>query len=207
MIKAVIFDVDGVLIDSFKVNFECFQKIFKEIGYKRLTEKKFAEAFHLTLKDAVRFLTGVDDEEELERISKITYKVFAAPEKTILPKDSVEIVKELSKDYKLGIVTGRIKVGVNEYFNAAKTKKYFQTAVDLSQYKNTKPHPESLLVAVKKLKIKPSEAIYIGDALTDIQAAKKAGMKSILYSRKKIKGADCKTYSFKSLPSLINKLN
>jgi FMN phosphatase YigB (HAD superfamily) len=57
------------------------------------------------------------------------------------------------------------------------------------------------------LKIKPSEIVYIGDSLTDIQAAKAAGMKIILFSRKIINGVDEKTTKFVELPRLIARLN
>lgn len=205
-IKAVIFDIDGVLIDSFRSNFKFVKRFLTEAGYKAPTEKQYRKGFHLTLDQVIRVFAGVDDAKEIKRIVRIAFKVYTISEKVKLPEDSVFIIKKLSKSYKLGLVTGRIKLGVDEYLDLSKTRKYFKTAVHFSHYKNSKPHPEPLLIAAKRLKVKPSEAVYIGDALTDIQAAKAAGMKVILFSKKNLKGADYKTNSFKALPGIIKKI-
>lgn len=205
-IKAIIFDVDGVLIDSFQSNLKFFQDVLKEAGYKKPTEKQYRKGFHLTLEDAIKFLAGIKNDKEFKRVLRIAKKAYSEPEELILPERSVETIKELSKKYKLGLATGRIKLGVDEYFNFAKNRKCFKAVVHFSHYTNPKPHPEPLLIALKKLGAKPDEAIYIGDSQTDIQAARAAGMKIILFSKRKLAGADYRTFSFGSLPDLIEKI-
>ena len=59
-------------------------------------------------------------------------------------------------------------------------KTYFRTAVAYEDTTRHKPHPEPLLLAANRLKIKPSGTVYIGDAASDMEAAKAAGMKFIL---------------------------
>ncbi len=205
MIKAVIFDIDGVLIDSFESNLKFFQDIFKTAGYKVPTKSDYKKCFHLSMVHTIKAMAKTDDAKELKRIEKIAHKTARHPELFKLPEHSDKVIEKLSKKYKLALVTSRIKIGVDSYLNFSKTKKYFKTVVHFGHYKNPKPHPEPLLVAAKKLKVLPSEAVYIGDSLTDIQAAKAAGMKIILYSKKKLPGADFRTSRFKDLTGLITK--
>ena len=206
VLKAVIFDVDGVLIDSFDANLEFFQNVFRKAGYKIPSKNEYQNIFHLTMGDVLKFFIKGIDKEEFKRILSVAQKTSYPINKFKLPENSREIIKKLSKKYKLALVTGRTKRGVNDYLDFSKTKNYFKVIVHFSHYKNPKPHPESLLIAVRRLKIEPSEAIYVGDALTDMQAARAAGMKFILFSKRKLKGTDYKADSFKKLLSLIEKL-
>jgi HAD superfamily hydrolase (TIGR01509 family) len=206
MLKAVIFDIDGVLVDSFEANLEFFRAIFKKAGYHMPTAKQYRTAFHLTMKDVIKLYSETNDKKELERILEIAYKTRYPIEKFKLPKNSVEVVKKLSKKYKLALVTGRMKKGVDNYLNFSKTEKYFEVIVHSDHYKNPKPHPEPILMAAKRLKIKPSEAIYIGDSYTDIQAAKAAGMRIILYSKKELIGTDYRVSTFWKILPIIKKL-
>lgn len=206
MLKAIIFDIDGVLIDSFNSNLKYFQDVFREAGYKIPTKKQYKNLFHLTVEDLIKHFIKDADKKEFKRILKIAYKLDRSAEKFKLAKNSAEIIKKLSKKYRLALVTGRVKKGVDSYLNFSKTKNYFKVKVCFEDYKRSKPHPEPLLIAAKKLKINPSEAVYVGDSLTDMQAAKAAGMKIILYSKKKLKGMNYKVASFKKLLKLVEKL-
>jgi Icc-related predicted phosphoesterase len=122
-----------------------------------------------------------------------------------MPKHSKEAIKILSKYYKLGIVTGRIRRGVDRFFQFSKLRKYFDVVVSFEDYTEPKPNPESLLVALKRLRLGPKEAVYIGDSKSDVKAAKAANMKVIAYP-KGIRGADFILRSFKDLSSAIDSI-
>lgn len=207
MIKAVIFDIDGVLVNSFNANLKFFQEVFKTAGYSAPTKKHYKKAFHLTTAETIRLFSKTNSEAEFGRIWSIADTVRRPVELFKLPKNSKETIKKLSKKYKLALVTSRIKKGVADYLKFSNTASYFKTIIHFGHYKKPKPNPEPLLIAVKKLKVLSSEALYVGDAATDIQAAKAAGMKIILYSKKKMRGADYTTYSFKKMPSIIERIS
>ena len=98
-------------------------------------------------------------------------------------KNAEKVVDILHKKYLLGIVTSRIKETVYESPELAKLQKHFKVAVSYQDTINHKPHPEPLLLAVKKLEVRPEECVYVGDVENDIKAGKDAGMKTILYSK------------------------
>jgi pyrophosphatase PpaX len=208
MIKAVIFDIDGVLIDSYEANYVFFQNLMKKAGYEPFSREEYPNIFHLTLWDAIKHLTKLKSDTEIERIWKLgkTPEVIYPLDLINVPEDAEKIVKELGKKYLLGIVTSRLKKSVYEAPHLKKLKKYFKHVIAYEDTKNHKPHPEPLLLACKKLGINTEETVYIGDTQHDMVAGKKAGTKTIFYSKNKINIADYCISSFKELPNIINKL-
>jgi HAD superfamily hydrolase (TIGR01509 family) len=209
MIKAVFFDVDGVLIDSFNANLKFFQDLLLKAGYKPPTRKQYAPMYHLSMTDVIKEITKSDSEKEIQRIWEMGNK-RAVPYPLHLLKlhtGVVETLKKLHKKYPLGIVTSRVKNGVFEFQELASLQQYFSTVIAYEDTANHKPHPEPLLFAAKELRVKPSEVVYIGDLDNDVQAAKAAGMKVIIYSSAYIPSADRNTSSFKKIPSLIQSLH
>lgn len=208
MIKAVIFDIDGVLLDSFEANLRFFQSLMTLAGYRPPTRKEFPSLFHLSLMDVIKKLTGSKSEEEIMRVFNLggSREVSYPIELLNMPDGADEIIKMLSKKYLLGIVTSRIKNSVYEAPKLAMLKKYFKVAVSYEDTGNHKPHPDPLLLAAKKLGVAAAVCVYIGDVENDIRAAHAAGMKSILFSKEKIDGAEVRTPDFKNIPVLIENL-
>jgi len=205
MIKAIIFDIDGVLLNSNKANIKFFQNLLEKSGYEVPSDKEVSKVFHMTMWDTIKFLTNEKSEDRIKKIWKLGCKIRYPMELLSMPKYSKEAIKALSKDYKLGIVTGRIRRGVNRFFRFSKLRKCFDVVVSFEDYTKPKPNPESLLVALKKLKMGPDEAVYIGDSESDIKAAKAANMKVIAYP-KVIEGADFVLRNFKNLSSVIDSI-
>ncbi len=204
MIRAVLFDIDGVLLDSFEAGFLFFGDILAAIGYPRPTRGAYTNAFHLPLTLALKHLAKAELTEELEHLHEILENVSYHTELLSQPPHCQEVLEALYKKYKLGIITSRNRDGLSKrYFPFAKTEKYFSVTVTIDDVTHHKPHPEPLLLAAKKLGVTPSECVYIGDSHTDIEAGRAAGMKTILYGGKKNKDADKHTTLFKKIPDII----
>ena len=209
MIKALVFDIDGVLIDSFDANLKFFQDLLSKAGYKPPTKKEYSPIFHLSMLDVIRICTKSSDEKEIKRVwemgrsRKVKYPIFLL--KTT--KDLEKTIIELSGKYLLGIVTNRMKEGIYKIPVFSRLQKYFQITVAYQDTVNHKPHPDPLLLACKKLGVNPDEAVYVGDAQSDIIAAKAAGMKVIFFSQVTNKNADATTSQFQKLPKLVESFN
>ena len=206
MIKAVIFDIDGVLIDSFEANFKFYQDLMILAGHRPPTPKEFQPLFHLSMIDVIKTFTKLTSDREIKRIWEMGQgkSVNHHFELLTMPKDVNEIINTLSQNYSLGIVTSRIRA--YEFSGMARLQKYFKITVSFLDTANHKPHPEPLLLAAKKLGIKPGNCVYIGDVENDAKAGKAAGMKTIIYPKNKINNADACTTSFNKLPELIKSL-
>jgi len=200
MIKSVIFDIDGVLLDSFEANFQFFSTLMKQVGYTPPTRERYVTLFHRTLHDTVQILTDSDSELEIKRICDLIDAVEAPS--PILTKGVPEVIKKLSEKYSLGIVTSRIKAYAYEPpLNTLEP--FFRATVAYEDTENHKPHPEPLLLAAKQLNVLPEECIYVGDVKSDLDAAHAAGMKFILFSKDKIEGIDKITFDFSKIPELM----
>ncbi len=116
-----------------------------------------------------------------------------------------EVIRELSKRYALAVVTSRIKAYAFEPPLHA-LKSYFKAAIAYEDTENHKPHPEPLLLAASHLGVHPEECIYVGDAATDLAAARDAHMRYILYTKDAVDRADARTADFRELPELIRRL-
>lgn len=204
MIQAVLFDIDGVLLDSFEAGLHFVGDILVAMGHPRPTRRALKNNFHLPLGPALRKLAKAELTEELERLHEIADSVPYHKELLKEPEGLNETLLILKRIYKLGIITSRNKDGLSKrYFPFAHTKKYFSVCVTVEDVTHHKPHPESLLLAAKRLRLKPSECVYVGDSHSDIEAGKAAGMKTILYGGRKNTEADAHTASFKKLPKII----
>ncbi len=207
MIKGVIFDIDGVLLDSFEAGLHFFGDVLVKMGHSKPTRAQYKTVFHLPLEQALKSLAKSELTEELERLHEIVDNVSYRTELLSEPLHMRETLDILSTQYKLAIVTSRNKQGLHRrYFPSAHTEKYFPVRVTREDVTHYKPHPEPLLLAAKRLRLKPSECVYIGDSHTDVDAGRSAGMKTILYGGKKHGDADVHTRTFKNLPHLIASL-
>lgn len=206
-LKAVLFDIDGVLIDSVKANAVFFERLFKQIGDIRYSKRAYTKVNYMTMYDIIKHFSKDKSDAEVRKIWLYAKKLRYPFGLIKIPKDAVHIVGLLSKDYKLAVVTGRIRTSADRVLKLYGYNKYIKKKVSYEDYKRAKPHPESLLIALRKLKIKPSEAVYMGDMETDVVCAKAAGVKSILYknyySEIKRSKPDYTVTSFKQLYSLL----
>ncbi len=208
MTKAVLFDIDGVLLNSFEANLKFFQDLMIHAGYPPPTREEFPPMFHLSMMDAIKALTKSSNAEEIKNIWEIgrSREVPYDVELLSMPEGTKEVLEELSKEFALGIVTSRQQNSVYEAPRLAKLQAYFQVAVCYEDTIHHKPDPEPLLFAAEKLAVKPNECIYIADVENDIKAARAAGMKIIIYSKNQFSEADICVSSFKDLSKAIKTL-
>lgn len=204
MIKTIIFDIDGVLLDSFEANFKFFCDLMVRFGYNGPTREQFPNLFHRPMKDVIEILTKAN-EKEIEKIWKAGRdKEISYPHELLsTSKDLEKVIEDLYKNYTLGIVTSRVRESIYSIPQLATLKQYFKVVVAFQDTENHKPHPEPLLLAAQKLGVKPRECVYIGDVENDIKAARAAGMKIIIYSKDQFSQADAYTSLFAKLPELI----
>ncbi|MDO8650417.1 MAG: HAD family hydrolase [Candidatus Berkelbacteria bacterium] len=206
-IKAVIFDVDGVLVDSKNANAIFFQTLLKKAGYADISHEEAISCFHLPMWQVIEKLTHSTDQEEIKRIWEMGHDPSLRDNSLLEFPDQLEnVLEKLHKEYKLAIVTSRIKAGMEALFSSREIRHLFDVVVTFEDYTNPKPHPEPLDTALKKLGVDSSEAIYIGDSPTDIEAAKAAGMRSIFLSREDHPNAVATIKEFKELLNALDEL-
>lgn len=209
MIKAVLFDVDGTLLDSFEANLKFYHDLAIKTGYTPPSREHHAETFHLTMREKIVDMTGLRDEQQIQRLVNVG-KSRAMPYDHSLLKllDGVpEAVSALKKQYLLGIVTGRIKANIFEFPDFEKLSHHFSSVVGYEDTKLHKPHPDPLLFAAEQLAVAPDACVYIGDVENDMIAARAAGMKGIHFTKNEEHHGDARLTSFNELLALLSRLS
>ncbi len=173
MIKAVLFDFDGTLIDTNELIFKSYRKAFKEVLNRDIDDEEILKLYGRPLYGSL-----MEYGEPGEMLYKV-YREFNEVQHDLLVKsfDGVyEGVKEIwDKGYKTGIVTSKRMHLVKRGLDLIGIADFFDVIITPDDTKKGKPDPEPVLLGCKKLGVLPSETIYVGDSVFDMQAAKAAG--------------------------------
>lgn len=202
MIKAVLFDVDGVLLDSYGANRKFFHQLLTSFGYREPTPEEFSKTIHLSMMAAIRFLTNETSEEKIKIIWEKGLQTPYDYGMTKTPDNCFVVLKKLKEKYKMCVVSSRTHHGIEGFFKATHLKEFFETFVGFDDTTNHKPHPDPLFLAAKRLSVNPNECVYVGDTEADKEAAMAAGMKFIFYSTQP---SESHVASFDEIPDLIAK--
>ena len=205
-IKAVLFDVDGVLINSFDANLKFYQSLLVTAGYNPPTQEIYSPIFGKSRKEVITALTGSSSEETDKIFQLGIEKVFYPIDLVKMQPGAEDIIRKLGEKYKLGIVTSRLRANIDEIPDLQALEKYFQTIICFDDTTKHKPDPEPLSVACKNLGINPNEAVYVGDQETDIIAGKAAGMVTIFYGENPTGEANLHIASLVEIPNLVSQL-
>ena len=205
MIEAVIFDIDGTLLDSEDANVASYRRIFEKAGYSVPSREAIIPLLHLTKHDTIGALASGMPTEKIEALREFARGVAYPVELLRVFPYSQEAVVSLSEKYKLGLASNRLKKSIDTYFVVSGLENYFPAVVGADDVTNPKPSPEPLLKATEMLKVLPANAVYVGDTHVDLQAARAAGMKVVLH-RSDPPGADGYFSSYLELEQLIEKL-
>ncbi|HWY79735.1 MAG TPA: HAD family phosphatase [Candidatus Sulfotelmatobacter sp.] len=181
MIKAVIFDVDGTMVDSEPIHIDAWGKTLQFYNHRLHDLSPELQANMAGKKPAIIAQEMVEDLHlsiSPEILLQKKTNIFMQMIKTDLQgmPGVVSSIKQLKKDgYKLGIGTSLTKDYVDIVLKYLNVRKYFDMIVTGDEIKNGKPHPDTYLTVAKKLGVKPEECIVIEDATSGIKSAKTAG--------------------------------
>ncbi len=181
-LKAVIFDLDGVITDTAEYHFLAWKKLAEEFGVV------FTHEFNEQLK-------GVSRMDSLEKILTLQDKQFTEEKKiafatkkndyycklieNITPADILPNIVELMKEIKQqGLKIGLASVSKNAFtvMKSLQLESAFDYMVDANKIERSKPNPEVFLRAAEMLGVLPGECIGVEDAAAGVEAIKRAGM-------------------------------
>ena len=177
--KAIIFDLDGTIVNTLPFYIEAYDLTYKYFGFN-LTRKQIINNFPVKLIDQCQNLGISNRQEEFKRIYlENTYRIFT---KIKLFDGFIETINFIkTKNIKTAIVSFAFRDYVDFIVNKFSLKNYFDLIISFNDVKKAKPDPEAVLVVGKKLKIIPSKIIIVGDAESDMLMGKTAGSKTCLF--------------------------
>jgi beta-phosphoglucomutase len=211
---AVIWDMDGVLVDSLEIGWKAFNEITSKKGVT-FDKDYITKNLGRSLRDMVvewnrDYNLGIDFQKFVKESWEIQLNLLPnlTPDQNL-----IELLDQLkTKNVEMGVGTSSQKYRAEAILDILKIKNYFNTLVTANDIAEHKPSPQIFLEVAKRLEIGPQRCIVIEDAPNGIEAARKAGMTSIGYltqynDRKQLKDANLIISSFKELsPSRLERI-
>jgi HAD superfamily hydrolase (TIGR01509 family) len=182
MIRAILFDIDGTLIDTVDFHAEAWQKAFREIG----KEIPFQEIRSQIGKGGDQLLPVFLSREELEQheesLSERRAEIFRESYLArVKPFPGVrELMQRLQRDGKAVVLASSAKGDeLQEFKRIAGIDDLIGAETSSDDADKSKPHPDIFLAALERAKVRPEEALAVGDTPYDAEAAGKAGVKTV----------------------------
>jgi phosphoglycolate phosphatase len=186
-IRGVIYDCDGVILDSLEANRWFYSSFCAALGREPLTEEELRYAHSHTAREAIHHIFRVAPEKErlaLERLARMDPQVSVSRlklEPRILP--ALEALK--ARGVRLAISTSRTTT-MGYILKKFGLDSFFELVVTSQDVQNPKPHPESIEKILRHFSLEKDEVFFVGDSETDRRAALAAGVKFIAYKNEQI---------------------
>ena len=180
-IRAVIFDIDGVLLDSKPANYAYYRSLLERHDFPPVSDAELDYGHSHTLRESIAYLTRAP-EHVVDELFERSRDLAGYPYDLVtLPEGCIEALESLGRSYRLAVMSSRINEGIQQYLDLTGTHDYFGTVVGYEDSEHHKPHAEPLLVACERLGVEPSAAVYVGDAASDMACAQAAGAHFIAF--------------------------
>ena len=172
--SGILFDLDGVLVDSFDAWLAALNDALKIFNHKEITKDEFIEKYW-----------GHDLFDNLDKMN-LTFEVGVAcnnfykrhVDKIKIYPDTKDILNQLNM-YRKGVITNTPKDSAVKVLKQFDIDRYFEFVLTSDDVEISKPNPEIVLKSCELLNSKPDEVILIGDTKSDVEAGKSAGCKVI----------------------------
>lgn len=185
MIKACIFDLDGVIVDTAHYHFLAWKRLAKELGIE-FTEQHNERLKGVSRMQSLDILLSLGDiklsPNEKEMLANKKNSWFVDYVEKIAPEEIFSGVKKLIDELRLN----GMKIGLASSSKNAKTvikllhiQNDFDAIVDGNMIVHSKPHPEIFLLAAQMLGVEPRNCVVFEDAEAGVEAALAAGMKCV----------------------------
>jgi HAD superfamily hydrolase (TIGR01509 family) len=180
MIKAILYDLDGVLVDATEWHYDALNKALAVLGYE------------ITREEHLRFYNGLPTRKKLETLSRekgfpLALKEFVNELKQVYTRDVIfhECRPSFEKRYMLSrfkkeglrqvVCSNSIRASIDLMLNRTELMEYVEFFIGNDEISKPKPDPEMYVLAMRKLGLGPQECVILEDAPHGIQAARASG--------------------------------
>jgi phosphoglycolate phosphatase len=176
MISAVVFDCDGVLFDSWRANVAFYNVVLASAGQPAL-DAEWERRAHVMASSQLFEAMFAGDAATLERVRAAARATDYEPFYSMMePAPGLhEVLEELARTYRLAMASNRGRT-LNEVARRFALDRHLRCVVGVLDVARPKPEPDMLLACLERLGARPAEGLFVGDAVSDRDAARAAGM-------------------------------
>lgn len=173
--KAILFDLDGTLLDTNELIIETFLHVLGEKFPGKYNREHVLPFLGPTLTESFNTIDPALTESLIEAYRAWNIQMH---DQMVVPFDGVvdTLYKLKEQGYKLAIVSTKRRDMIDRGIKLMKCENLFDTIVGLEDVKHTKPDPEPIELALKRLGVEKEHALMIGDNYHDIVGGQKAGV-------------------------------
>lgn len=198
-VELVIFDLDGVLVDTAKYHYLAWNKLGNTLGIDFTEEQNeaFKGVSRMACMEIMCELAGKQDmsEEEKVRLATTKNENYLELIEAINSEELLEGVENFLKELKeqgIKIALGSASKNALPILEKTGILPYFDTIIDGNKVTKAKPDPEVFVLAAKTLGIDPENCVVFEDAFAGVEAAKCAGMACVgIGTKENLPQADC----------------
>ena len=195
MLKAVLFDMDGVIVDTEPLHHKAYQKMFEKVGIEVSSEMYEGFTGQSTYGICVQLCTYFNLEQDPQELVQIKRNYFT---KLFFEDNDLQLldgVEELINDYfkqglTLIVASSASMFTINNMMKRFNLDRFFSNKLSGADLKASKPHPEIFINAAKAANALPNECFVIEDSTNGIKAAKRAGIYCVAYKSEHSKNQD-----------------
>ena len=182
----ILFDLDGVLIDSMKIHQQAFNEVLSDYNIK-VSEDYIAGKSTIEILRSL-FMDNQHSESQMEELVKHKQEIsrikLALAGESILSKDAYRTISTLAMSHPLMICTSGSRSSVDSFYQMSKLSRFFVGALDKKSVSRGKPDPEIYLKASNILGVRAQDCWVIEDSKAGCTAAYRAGARLIILENK-----------------------
>ena len=180
MIRAILWDNDGVLVDTERLYFQAGREVMATQGVE-LTQEDFVEQSLQKGQSVFDLLPDQDAEliDQLRLQRNARYSALLRAQVRVLA-GVVETLRALHGRFLMGVVTGSRKDHFDIIHSQANLLQFFEFVVTREDYKEAKPHPDAYLTAMRRHGLAPETCVVVEDSERGCAAAAKAGLRVLV---------------------------
>ncbi len=176
LIRGIIFDFDGTLIDSYEAIAESLNHVRSSYSLPAFTMAEVKPMVGHGLERLIERAVGVERVEEGVRLFRQSYATLCERKTSILPQVKETLDTLDRRGYQMAIASNKPSYFARDILKALEIEHLFVEVLGPNDVERPKPDPEMLEIIIMRIGLSPEEIVYVGDMPLDVEAGRRAGV-------------------------------